>query len=288
MTTPAPETVSPISQWYDMMTRMFPDQRLTFLNYGYLAQDSDFDWINDADLEQKCSVNLIRTLLGDSDLRGKKVLEIGSGRGGNCSYLARYTGAASVTGLDFCPAHIELCNRVHALPRLSFVGGDAMALPFADNEFDVVINIESSHCYPDLNTFGAEVQRVLKQDGRFFYADTMKGDNTSALSEPDSIGVDFFSNVLAQHQAMIEHARFKVEEHRDISDGVIRAFESQDGHLKHLLRSLVEEKKQQREPLPPEVWHAFDTLFHFFDDSGIKAYKNGHLAYKYWRLQKAA
>lgn len=288
MTTPAPETVSPISQWYDMMTRMFPDQRLTFLNYGYLAQDCDFDWINDADLEQKCSVNLIRTLLGDSDLRGKKVLEIGSGRGGNCSYLARYTGAASVTGLDFCPAHIELCNRVHALPGLSFVGGDAMALPFADNEFDVVINIESSHCYPDLNTFGAEVQRVLKQDGRFFYADTMKGDNTSALSEPDSIGVDFFSNVLAQHQAMIEHARFKVEEHRDISDGVIRAFESQDGHLKHLLRSLVEEKKQQREPLPPEVWHAFDTLFHFFDDSGIKAYKNGHLAYKFWRLQKAA
>ncbi|ROL62620.1 SAM-dependent methyltransferase [Pseudomonas protegens] len=288
MTTPATETVSPISQWYDMMTRMFPDQRLTFLNYGYLAQDSDFDWINDADLEQKCSVNLIRTLLGDSDLRGKKVLEIGSGRGGNCSYLARYTGAASVTGLDFCPAHIELCNRVHALPGLSFVGGDAMALPFADNEFDVVINIESSHCYPDLNTFGAEVQRVLKQDGRFFYADTMKGDNTSALSESDSIGVDFFSNVLAQHQAMIEHARFKVEEHRDISDGVIRAFESQDGHLKHLLRSLVEEKKQQREPLPPEVWHAFDTLFHFFDDSGIKAYKNGHLAYKFWRLQKAA
>ncbi|AAY92267.1 SAM-dependent methyltransferase [Pseudomonas protegens] len=288
MTTPATETVSPISQWYDMMTRMFPDQRLTFLNYGYLAQDSDFDWINDADLEQKCSVNLIRTLLGDSDLRGKKVLEIGSGRGGNCSYLARYTGAASVTGLDFCPAHIELCNRVHALPGLSFVGGDAMALPFADNEFDVVINIESSHCYPDLNTFGAEVQRVLKQDGRFFYADTMKGDNTSALSEPDSIGVDFFSNVLAQHQAMIEHARFKVEEHRDISDGVIRAFESQDGHLKHLLRSLVEEKKQQREPLPPEVWHAFDTMFHFFDDSGIKAYKNGHLAYKFWRLQKAA
>ena len=204
MTTPATETVSPISQWYDMMTRMFPDQRLTFLNYGYLAQDSDFDWINDADLEQKCSVNLIRTLLGDSDLRGKKVLEIGSGRGGNCSYLARYTGAASVTGLDFCPAHIELCNRVHALPGLSFVGGDAMALPFADNEFDVVINIESSHCYPDLNTFGAEVQRVLKQDGRFFYADTMKGDNTSALSEPDRRGLIWIGTIQNKHSSLLQ------------------------------------------------------------------------------------
>lgn len=288
MTTAGTETVSPISQWYDMMTRMFPDKRLTFLNYGYLGQDSDFDWINDEDLEQKCSANLIRTLLGDSDLRGKKVLEIGSGRGGNCAYLIRYTGAASVTGLDFCPAHIELCQRVHPLHGLTFVDGDAMALPFADNQFDAVINIESSHCYPDLNTFGEEVRRVLKQDGRFFYADTMKGDNTSALSERDSIGVDFFSNVLERHQAMIEHAGFTVEEHADISDGVIRAFESDQGHLKHLLKQLVAEKKQQSEPLPPEVWHAFDTMLHFFDDSGVKAYRNGHLAYKLWRLKKAA
>ncbi|MEF9385605.1 hypothetical protein V4890_08215 [Ralstonia solanacearum species complex bacterium KE056] len=100
MTTSVEENVSPISQWYDMMTRMFPDERLTFLNYGYLEEGGNFDWIDTEDLEQKCSTNLIRTLLGDADLRGKKVLEIGSGRGGNCSYLARYAGAASVTGLD--------------------------------------------------------------------------------------------------------------------------------------------------------------------------------------------
>ncbi|MFK3789071.1 class I SAM-dependent methyltransferase [Pseudomonas piscis] len=288
MTTQEPVTVSPISQWYDMMTRMFPDQRLTFLNYGYLARDSDFDWIDDRDLEQKCSANLIRTLLGNIDLRGKKVLEVGSGRGGNCSYLARYTGAVSVTGMDFCPAHIELCNRVHALPGLTFVEGNAMALPFADKQFDVVINIESSHCYPDLDTFGTQVRRVLKDDGWFLYADTMKGDNPSTLNERDSIGVDFFENVLEQHEAMIRHARFEVRDHADISEGVLRAFESEQGHLKHLLKSLVNEKKQQGTALPPEVWHAFDTMFHFFDDSGVKAYRNGHLAYKLWRLKKAA
>lgn len=163
MTTQVEDNVSPISQWYDMMTRMFPEERLTFLNYGYLAEDSRFDWIHEADLEQKCSANLIRTLLGDADLRGKKVLEIGSGRGGNCSYLARYAGAASVTGLDFCPAHIEFCDRVHRLDGVSFVGGDAMDLPFDDETFDVVVNIESSHAYPDLNRFGEEVRRVLKK-----------------------------------------------------------------------------------------------------------------------------
>ncbi|MCG1018693.1 MULTISPECIES: class I SAM-dependent methyltransferase [Burkholderiaceae] len=280
--------VSPISQWYDMMTRMFPDDRLTFLNYGYLDDRSNFDWIKEEDLEQKCSANLIRTILGDADLRGKKVLEVGSGRGGNCSYLARYAGAASVTGLDFCPAHIEFCNQVHRLDGLSFIGGDATNLPFADEEFDVVVNIESSHCYPDMNRFGEEVRRVLKKEGLFFYADTMKGDNHDVLSEQDKIGVDFFNNVLGQHQAMIANAQFVVEGHIDISEGVARAFESEKGHLKHVLKALVSEKKQQHDLLPPDVYHAFGTMFHFFDDSGLKAYKNGHLAYKFWRLKKAA
>ncbi|AXW63796.1 SAM-dependent methyltransferase (plasmid) [Ralstonia solanacearum] len=288
MTTQVEDNVSPISQWYDMMTRMFPEERLTFLNYGYLAEDSRFDWIHEADLEQKCSANLIRTLLGDADLRGKKVLEIGSGRGGNCSYLARYAGAASVTGLDFCPAHIEFCDRVHRLDGVSFVGGDAMDLPFDDETFDVVVNIESSHAYPDLNRFGEEVRRVLKKGGLFLYADTMKGDNNSPMSEQDRIGVEFFTNVLTQHQAMIRHAGFGVEDHVDISEGVVRAFESKQGHLKHVLKALVTEKKQRNSTLPPEVYHAFDTMLHFFDDSGIKAYQNGRLVYKLWRLKKSA
>lgn len=282
------EEVSPISQWYDMMTRMFPDQRLTFLNYGYLQPDETFDWLDDADLEQKCSTNLIHFLLAGTDLRGKKILEIGSGRGGNCSYLKRYAQAGQVVGLDFCPAHIEFCTRAHPLEGVSFVKGDATNLPFDDEEFDAVINIESSHCYPDMNKFGSEVFRVLKKGGQFFYADTMKGPNTTPLIGQDSVGVDFFTNVLGDHQAMIERSGFQVESHDDISQGVINAFDSEDGHLKHVLKTLVAEKKEQQTSLPPEVFHAFDTLFHFFDESGLNAYKNGHLVYKIWRLKKPA
>jgi O-methyltransferase len=288
MTTQVEENASATRQWYDMMTRMFPDKRLTFLNYGYLEENSNVDWIKAEDLEQKCSTHLIRTLLGDADLRGKKILEIGSGRGGNCSYLVRYAGAAAVTGLDFCPAHIEFCERVFPMKELAFIGGDAMALPFEPETFDVVVNLESSHSYPDLNRFGEEVRRVLKKDGLFFYADIMKGGNTRALSEQDAIGVDYFTNVLDQHEAMIFHAGFSVEDHADISTGVVRAFESDEGHLKHMLKTLVAEKRQHSNDLPPEVYHAFDTMFHFFDNSGVKAYKSGHLMYKRWRLRKSA
>ena len=49
--------------------------------------------------------------------------------------------------------------------------GDAENLPFPDQSFDAVINIESSHCYPRFPRFLAEVARVLRPGGHFLYAD---------------------------------------------------------------------------------------------------------------------
>ena len=49
--------------------------------------------------------------------------------------------------------------------------GDADNLPFADQSFDAVINIEASHCYPRLSHFLADVARVLRPGGHFLYVD---------------------------------------------------------------------------------------------------------------------
>ena len=49
--------------------------------------------------------------------------------------------------------------------------GDAESLPFADESFDAVINVEASHAYPRLSRFLAEVVRVLRPGGHFLYAD---------------------------------------------------------------------------------------------------------------------
>ena len=46
-------------------------------------------------------------------------------------------------------------------------------MPFEDRSFDVVTNIESSHTYPNLRTFFAEVRRVLKSGGDFLYTDLL-------------------------------------------------------------------------------------------------------------------
>ena len=75
------------------------------------------------------------------------------------------------TGPDFNPAGIDFCQKRHALPGLKFVQGDAQNLPFPDESFDAVINVEASHIYPNFERFLGEVARLLRPGGHFLYAD---------------------------------------------------------------------------------------------------------------------
>jgi ubiquinone/menaquinone biosynthesis C-methylase UbiE len=57
---------------------------------------------------------------------------------------------------------------------LDFVQGDAQNLPFPDESFDAVVNVEASHQYPDFPGFLAEVTRVLRPGGHFLYTDSRR------------------------------------------------------------------------------------------------------------------
>ena len=78
---------------------------------------------------------------------------------------------ASYTGLDFNPDGIEFAQKRHDLAGLDFVHGDAQSMPFPDESFDAVINVEASHSYPHFGRFLPEVARVLRPGGHFLYAD---------------------------------------------------------------------------------------------------------------------
>ncbi len=152
------------------------DPRYVFMNHGFaeLDQPEDFHWLKAEDAPWRYSINLVRHVLEGVDLTGKRVLDVGCGRGGTCSYLRRYHEPAHVVGLDLVAASIEFCRITHPLDGLEFVEGDAQSLPFEDGSFDVVTNIESSHCYPSLARFYAEVRRVLRPGGVFCYTDNME------------------------------------------------------------------------------------------------------------------
>jgi ubiquinone/menaquinone biosynthesis C-methylase UbiE len=76
-----------------------------------------------------------------------------------------------MVGVDFAANAVDFCNRRYRTEALSFVRGDAEDLPLADRSFDVVLNVESSHCYPSVGRFLREAARVLRPGGHLLFAD---------------------------------------------------------------------------------------------------------------------
>ena len=48
-----------------------------------------------------------------ADIKDKNVLEVGSGRGGGASYIARYLSPSSITGVDISNEAVALCSEFY-------------------------------------------------------------------------------------------------------------------------------------------------------------------------------
>ena len=156
--------------WYTIFTNKISDPNLRFMNYGYYDDKLNLDLIKE-DEQDRYSIHLYHHVASQIDLTGLKVLEVGSGRGGGCSYITRYLNPSEMHGIDISPSAIEVCNTIYDIENLNFKLGDSENLPFEDNAFDAVINVESSHCYASMDKFMKEVSRVLKPNAYFLFCD---------------------------------------------------------------------------------------------------------------------
>jgi ubiquinone/menaquinone biosynthesis C-methylase UbiE len=97
-----------------------------------------------------------------SEARGLRVLEIGVGMGADHQCFAE--AGAELWGIDLTERAVEHCKRrLSALGLKSRLGvGDAEALDFDDNMFDLVYSWGVLHHSPDTPRAIAEVHRVLK------------------------------------------------------------------------------------------------------------------------------
>ena len=156
---------------YNILSLFWRDADWRFMNYGYLPEGEPFP-LKPEDEPERVFIGLYHQAVAGLPLEGKRVLEVGSGRGGGSRYIARYYAPAAVTGMDYSPETVRRARRLNAdTQMLTFENGDAESMPFADGSFDIVINIESSHCYGDVPAFSREVARVLKPGGWFTFAD---------------------------------------------------------------------------------------------------------------------
>lgn len=155
--------------WYGCLARLDRGGRVRLMNYGHDA-GAGLE-LRPEEEPDRYGLQLYDRVVGTEDLHGRELLEIGCGRGGGTAWLHRTAGARLTVGLDRARGSIRFCRREHVEPGLSFRQGDAERLPFEAESFDVVVNVESSHCYRDVAGFLAEVRRVLRPSGRFLYAD---------------------------------------------------------------------------------------------------------------------
>jgi len=96
---------------------------------------------------------------------GGAALDVACGSGRLTAELARSAGAAGrVVGVDFSPGMLEVARRDQ--PALRFVEGDALDLPFGDEEFDAATMAFGLRNLADPGRGLAEMRRVVRPGGR--------------------------------------------------------------------------------------------------------------------------
>jgi len=165
---------------YRFLSRLLTRDDVLFLNYGYEEDPPMALPLAASDEPDRFPIQLYHRTATQVDLAGKQVLEVSCGHGGGASYLMQTLHPASYTGLDLNTVGIDFCRKRHNLRGLDFVQGNAECLPFPDQSFDAVINVEAAINYQNVPLFFAEVQRVLRPGGHFLYADIRYADEIAA------------------------------------------------------------------------------------------------------------
>jgi ubiquinone/menaquinone biosynthesis C-methylase UbiE len=126
-------------------------------------------WQDKKDIDEVYSNadRILRNLLAVTDLRGKKILEIGAGTGRDSFPLVQH--GAEVVQLDYSPQSLRILKNL-ALEQhveVTILGGDAFSLPFRDETFDIVFHqgLLEHFRKPRAELLLQENVRVLKKGG---------------------------------------------------------------------------------------------------------------------------
>ena len=129
-----------------------------------------------------------------------KILEIGCGPGALAAALHRWYPNADITAIDRDSEFIRFASEQEK--GVNFTEGDATALPFTDESFDVTIsNTVSEHIEP--SKFFGEQMRVLKPGGVCLVLSSRRGINIAAeCTVPDEREEKFWKRVSQYDDSM--------------------------------------------------------------------------------------
>jgi len=170
-------------QLYDILCWLIPSTEWKHMNWGYASLNKDgimLRHLKQDDENDRYSIQLyhyMSTAMGIwNNLEGKTLMEVSSGRGGGLDYLSRYLNPKKCIGVDISEVQVDYCKKIYQHnQKLDFVNGDSQKLSkikeLEEEKLDIVINVESGHCYPSFKKFITEVDKVLTPGGYFAYSD---------------------------------------------------------------------------------------------------------------------
>ena len=225
-----------ILKLYEDANNLIGDEPVNFLNHGFYPAH---ELVKDLPFRHQLSLYL--HLLEGIETSGKSILDVGCGRGGAASWISKHLDFSSVDGCDLSPINIASCEKNNT-ENVTYKVSDAEDLRYESGTFDVVINVESSHCYQNFSKFVSEVKRVLKPDGVLLLADVR------CVSHKDH-------NPCSNTEALTESylRKFKHVVKKDLTKNVLEAcymdavlFESvlPPSEIRNVLVSLANEKYQ--------------------------------------------
>jgi ubiquinone/menaquinone biosynthesis C-methylase UbiE len=244
--------------WYNFIINVDSETELLFMNYGYeeIGPNGSPQSLKPAEEKYRYRINLYNHIAQGVEMQGKQVLEVGCGCGGGAAYIATHFDPATYKGLDYSKSAVEACQKYHtAVPNLTFVHGNAEALPFESASFDIVVNVESSHTYGNPSRFFSEVDRVLRPGGYFLIADFRDKQEVSPFRQ------------------QLHDAHFQFLQENDITPNVVKALE------------LDSERKIKLIP-PGILRNAFNVFSGTTNSIMYKTFARGETEYLFFVLQK--
>jgi len=168
---------------------------------------------------------------------GQRILDCGCGFGGTIAHLNDRLQDLDMVGLNIDPRQLEVA-RTNFYPkqgnRAEFIEGDACALPFDENSFDLVLAVECIFHFPSRLRFFQEVRRVLKTGGTLAICDFVPREITLVLDKMlnrfvqprigESFGAVDYSYSLQKYRSLASETGFSSLVERDITANTLPTY----------------------------------------------------------------
>lgn len=165
----------------------FPDYFLQNFHYqtgGYLTEGSArlydmqvevlFSGSANA-MRRQCIVPVFEFMRG-RDQRRLRLLDVACGTGRLTRFIKEAFPRLTVAGIDLSEAYVAEARRHMAPYEAALEVGNAEALPFGDESFDLVVSVYLFHEVPEAvrRAIAGEFKRILKPGGRLVFMDSLQ------------------------------------------------------------------------------------------------------------------